>query len=803
MKRFAALFVTSFFSLVLLSGQTLTIDEYVKQMKKSEGYFTFYHDENNGRVFLEFENIEEEFLAVSSLTAGLGSNNVGLDRNKLGSTKVVFFKKIGPKVLLVEPNYQFRAISDNADEVKAVTDAFATSVIFGFKMVAEQDNRVLIDFSPILMKDLANVSATLKRSGQGDYRIDASRSSIYPDNIRNFPYNSEFESLLTFTSGSAGNYVRSVAPDGMSLSLRQHLSLVKLPDPGFEARVWDPRASYGAISYMDFASPVDQPITLRFIRRHRLEKKDPSAKISDPVDAIIYYVDRGAPEPIRTALVEGASWWNEAFEAAGYRNAFQVKVLPEGADPMDVRYNMINWIHRSTRGWSYGSSVTDPRTGEIIKGHIALGSQRIRQDFLIASGLIAEYEEGKDLDPAIMEMALLRIRQLSCHEVGHTLGLNHNYAASANGRASVMDYPHPLIKLSNGTIDLSDAYTDGIGAWDEVSIKYGYSDFPDGSNTGEELNNILDTAFESGLLFLTDQDSRGTHPLTHVWDNGTHPVDELIRVMEIRKVALDSFTEKRIMIGESLSALEEVLVPVYLFHRYQIEASASVIGGLYYNHNVRGGTQELPSFVPAQEQYDALAALIDVISPENLAINEDILKIIPPRAPGLRQNNELFPGKTGLIFDPISAAENVATITIEKLLDPERAARLILFKSQDNTLPGLDYVLDKIIDETIYKTHKNPYYDELQRTVNSVVINNLILLAANKNNATQVRAIAYNRLKEIKKWINSETEPFNNVDRVAHYSYMLGQINFYFAYPDRISIPVKQPVPAGAPIGSY
>ncbi|MDX2414602.1 MAG: zinc-dependent metalloprotease, partial [Bacteroidales bacterium] len=497
-------------------------------------------------------------------------------------------------------------------------------------------------------------------------------------------------------------------------------------------------------------------------------------------------------------------WWNEAFEAAGFINAFQVKVLPEGADPMDIRYNMINWIHRSTRGWSYGASVTDPRTGEIIKGHIALGSQRIRQDFLIASGLVAEYEEGEKTDPAIMALALLRIKQLSCHEVGHTLGLNHNYASSVNSRSSVMDYPHPLVKLNGKKIDLSDAYTDGIGEWDKVSISYGYSQFPEGSDELAELNKVLESAFTGGLIFLTDQDSRGTHPLTNAWDNGTNPVDELLRVMKIRQLALDNFSVKKVKPGESLSTLEDILVPVYLFHRYQITASASVIGGLYYNHTVRNGPQALPEFVSKDEQVKALDALLEVIEPENLAIDENILAILPPRAPGLRQSRELFDSYTGIVFDPLSAAENIANLTVGSILDPARIARLIVFRARNNKQPEATEFIDKLLYATWYKKNSRNMDGELQRIVNYVVLDKLIQLAANINNAEQVRAIADLKLWELKAWITESisVEEYND-NSLAMYYYGLKQIDYYINNPENIVIKKVLQIPQGAPIGSY
>ena len=278
------------------------------------------------------------------------------------------------------------------------------------------------------------------------------------------------------------------------------------------------------MSYADYATPIQDPLVKRFIIRHRLRKKDPTAPLSDPVQPIVYYVDRGAPEPIRSALIEGASWWSQAFVAAGYKNAFQVKELPEGVDPMDVRYNVIEWVHRSTRGWSYGTSIIDPRTGEIIKGHVSLGSLRVRQDFLIAQGLVEAYANGATPDPRLLELSLARLRQLAAHEVGHTLGLQHNFAASTQNRASVMDYPPPLVSIdSKGNIDLSQAYATGIGAWDKRTILYGYREFPNGTDEAAGLASILQENIAQGLRYLTDADARppgSANPFAHLWDSG-------------------------------------------------------------------------------------------------------------------------------------------------------------------------------------------------------------------------------------------------------------------------------------------
>jgi hypothetical protein len=524
------------------------------------------------------------------------------------------------------------------------------------------------------------------------------------------------------------------------------------------------------------------------------------------VEPIVYYIDRAAPEPIRTALVEGAAWWNDAFEAIGYRNAFLVKVLPEGADPMDVRYNMVNWVHRSTRGWSYGGSVTDPRTGEIIKGHVALGSQRIRQDYMIATGLAGEYDGSPDATRAAVEMALARIRQLSAHEVGHTLGVGHNYASSVNDRASVMDYPHPRVKITDdGRLDLSDAYDVGIGAWDKVCVAYGYQDFPDGVDEEAELKAILDNAFSSGLLYLTNQDAApagGAHPLSNDWDNGSDAVDELVHKMKVRAIALQNFSEKKVPMGAPMAGLEEILVPVYLFCRYQIEAASSVIGGLYYGHTVRGGAQEDPKFVPAEAQQRALDELLRTLAPENLAVPEHILRILPPRAPGMGQSRELFPGYTGITFDPLGAAETLAGITVANLLHPERAARLIQYHARNPELPDFHDVLDRLIEFTWDAPVKDGMFGELQRVVDNVVLYHLMGLAVYDAAAPQVRAVSRWKIEELKSSLESKSEASGRINQKAHFLNALALIDLFEEDPSQLKLPQPLSAPPGAPIGN-
>ena len=790
-----------------------TISEKTEGMDAYPGYFNFYWDEKAGKIWLEIDKLDEEFLYVNALSAGLGSNDVGLDRNQLGKTRIVYFHRVGPKVLLIQPNYSFRALDDTPDGVKDVEDAFAKAVIWGFKVEAEEEDRILVDATEFLMRDEKDVIGRLKQREQGDYELDPEKSAIWMPETKNFPLNTEFEALLTYKGKAPGGYVMTVAAEPTLLTMRQHHSLIQLPDDDYQPRLWDPRSMFGAVIYMDFNTPVDQPIQKKFIRRHRLKKKDPNAEVSEPVEPIVYYVDRGAPEPIRTALVEGAAWWNQAFEAAGYKDAFRVEVLPEGADNLDIRYNIINWVHRSTRGWSYGGGVTDPRTGEIIKGQVALGSLRIRQDFMIAEGLVADYEDGTETS-VMLEMALARIRQLSVHEVGHTLGVGHNYASNVNGRASVMDYPAMWAKLDeDGKIDLSEAYEVGVGEWDKVCINFGYRQYPEGSDEEAECKKILDDAFARGLLFAPGQGSgpAGDHPLDNPWVNGEDPVDELERIMEVRKVALESFSERRILPNAPMASLEEPLVTTYLFHRYSLEAAASKIGGLYYGHTIRGDTQKDPRIVPGDEQRRALEVLLRTLHPEFLAMPKRVLEIIPPRLRGLGQvrsfysgtvppSRDLFPGRTGYPFDPLGAAETAANMTVERLLHPERAARLVEHHAREPDTPSLGEVIDGLVSYTWKVTYEDGYHAELGRMVDSLVLYNLMALASDEGAADQVRAIAYLKLDELKGWLCEQVGSTECESQRAHYMYGASQIRLFQESPDKVKLTKPLETPQGPPI---
>lgn len=769
-----------------------------KDYLKFEGFFTYYYDEAQGKVYLEVDKLDTEFLYVYSLSSGIGSNDIGLDRGQLGNEQVVYFRKAGGKLLLVQPNLRYRALTDNALERKSVEQAFAQSILFGFPIVEKVGESYIVELTPFLMQDMHGVADRLKQRGQGTYSLDASRSALNLERCRAFPRNSELDVYLTFKGDPQGNYIRSVAPDPKLVTVAQHHSLVELPGAGYGMRPFDPRSGSYSFSYYDYASPVESALIKRFIPRHRLEKKDPGAEASEAVEPIVYYLDNGTPEPIRSALLEGGRWWNQAFEAIGYVDAFQVKMLPDDADPLDVRYNMIQWVHRSTRGWSYGSSVADPRTGEIIKGHVSLGSLRIRQDFLIAQALANHPFETSDTNhQALLELALARIRQLSAHEIGHTLGFAHNFAASTNDRASVMDYPHPFIRLENGAIDASRAYDTGIGLWDKVAVAYAYSDFPEGTDEGSALWDILARAGAAGLRYISDTDARstgGAHAFAHLWDNGKEAAEELDRLLEVRRAAIGQFGPANIRRGEPYAALEDVFVPLYFLHRYQTEAVSKVIGGLDYSYAVRGDGTRPWQTVPRDAQDKALRSLLQTLDARHLAIPPAVLQWFPPRAPGYPATRESFRGRTGVSFDALGAAETAADMTLGLLLHPERASRLVVQRGMDAAQLGLEEVIARLLEATILAKRYDAYEGDIQQVVGFEVLRHLMVLALNTETHPQVPAIANAALQNLK------TRLLRSGDSVDSRE-MIRRIDRFFEHPETFKSQSVPAIPDGSPIG--
>ncbi len=764
--------------------------------KKVDGFMPYYLSKNQGKVWLEISRFKQPFIYYTGLPYGIGSNDIGLDRGQLGQSRLVQFERYGNKVLLKQLNTDYRADTDNVAEKASIQQAFASSVLAGFEIKAKQGKKVLIELTPYLLKDLHGVSARLKGRKQGSYSVDSSRSALVTDKLKNFPKNTIFESLLTFKGSGAGQFVRQVTPSPNEITVQQHLSFVELPDEGYQPRVFHPHSGFFELSYKDYATPITAPIDKKLIYRHRLNKDKDGNLIP-----IVYYLDPGVPEPVKGALLDGARWWQQAFDAIGLKGAYKVEVLPEGADPLDVRYNVIQWVHRATRGWSYGFSVSDPRTGEILKGHVTLGSLRVRQDLLIANALTGIYG-GNNADKkakAAEAMALARIRQLSAHEVGHTLGIAHNFAASPDNRASVMDYPHPYIELKDDTIILDNAYATDIGKWDIEAVRYGYSEFADKEAEAQGLAKIVKDMQAKGLSFISDPDARpqgGAHPVAHLWDNGNDPATELERVLAVRSKALAAFGHHNLAKGTPYSELAETLVPLYLFHRYQTEAAVKMLGGVEYEYSVKGDSFRPVKFVEQGKQEAALSSLLNSLSLDNLQVPESILSLIPPKAYGYYRNRESFPSNTGLTLDPVAMADTSAQHTLTLILNPQRLARLLQQKSLNAEQLGLTEVINQLLDTTLMANQEEGLNALIQQRLDYLTLSEIIKSAESAQASPEVKAHLYNELGKVNGWL--QTQANRNPER---FMWLKALLDKYFSGDLEIESLPDVKMPPGSPIG--
>lgn len=778
-----------------------TIEDYLVGATRHEGYLDMAWQPRTGKLLflLDEQALTRDWLYQEALASGVGSNDIGLDRGQLGLTALIRLERYGPKVLVVQPNLYYRANTDNEAERHAVADAFAQSVLASLPVVAESDSRLAVDATGWLLADTHGVVQTMKQTGQGDFTLDVERSTILPETVMGFPSNSEIEVLLTFQTAEPGDWVQQVTPTPSAVTVRTHHSFIELPGPGFEPRRFHPNSGYFPIGYRDYGAALGESLDKLFIPRHRLIKANPGAAMSEPIEPIVYYLDPGTPEPVRSALLDGARWWNQAYEAAGFKNAFRVEMLPDGAHPLDVRYNVIQWVHRATRGWSYGSSIRDPRSGEIIKGHITLGSLRVRQDMAIAAGLLAPFDGAADApqrERAVEQLALARLRQLSAHEVGHTLGLAHNFAASNDNRASVMDYPHPLIRLLDAQVNVDDAYATGIGDWDKFAITYGYGEFDEQED--QALEKLIRQLPQSGLHFVADQNARGpdaVHAQAHLWDNGADPTAELNHLQDVRKLALSRFSGAVLRPGTPLSELETVLVPVYLLHRYQLEAAAKQLGGLQYRHATRGqGESELQRVSPSQQRA-ALTAIVAALAPENLIVPKHILDMLPPPAYGYGRDREHFAHRTGDAFDALAPAEALAQWVSRRVLSPKRTARIAQQHALDDDQVSVAEVIDALLDQTLNRKSADSYATAASKAAGWVVLNEVLRLFAASETAPSVRGDAYAALRGLQRRLGRQSSGYGAL--VAQH---IGQ---HLDQPAELKLPSPIAVPPGSPIGAH
>ncbi|WP_411818190.1 zinc-dependent metalloprotease [Hyphococcus sp. DH-69] len=804
-----------------------------KNMTRQDGFLTLFTDPDAGRVLAQFPTADDDGVSLraiyaSGLTSGLGSNPIGLDRGLFESGVIVAFRKVGAKLVVEQENWTYRASSENPLERKAVRESFARSFLWAGNVIETGPNgEMLVDISGFLTRDGLGVQAALKAHPKGGhYTIAADRTFPDTENVFAFPDNAEFDSYMTLVSDEPGREVRSTAADARSVTLIVHHSLVRLPDDGYEPRIFDPRSGVIDVPYYDFSAPLDAPIIQTYARRYRLEKEDPSEETSPAINPIVFYVDPGAPPQIRNALIEGASWWNEAFEAAGFEDAFRVEPLPEGAHPRDARYNVISWTHRQTRGWSYGGGISDPRTGEMIKGSVILGSQRVRQDRMIFEGLVGAANSGTGGENDPVNIALKRIRQLSAHEVGHSLGFAHNFAASTNDRASVMDYPAPLVTVGDdGSLDLSSAYDQGIGAWDKAAATWLYAQFPDEADEPEELSKIIDETYSSGLRFVGDSEGRSVataNPYGSVWDNGEDAVKALRDTMAVRRIALDQFGPHVIKSGRSMAELRAVIVPIYLYHRYQIAAAAKLVGGYDFTYKSNGDDLEAAKPVSDEVQRAALAALSETLDPSALTLSDDVVNMISPPLGGFgsADRTEAFAGNTGPVFDLLAAADSAATLSLGALLHPDRAARLVDYKSRNQENLGLLEVLQEI-ERTIFASQNTARKQAIAHRVQTRYISTLINMSGGSAAAGEIQAAAVGLssgggqvatpdvqaiidlyLKGLRTRIAPGLLEGQTVER-AHREWLIANIDRHFERPAPARLPVVNApeTPPGSPIG--
>ena len=769
-------------------------------MEKKDGFIPIYLDNRSGKILLEIPRDSMRVLMFYGLATGLGSNPIGLDRGAGGDNYIARFDRNGERVLVVLENWNYRTSAlDNTAHVRTIAESFPPSTTAALPIVAQQGGRTLVDATDFVMRDWNDVSGTLSQSNEGSYSVARDRSSIYRPYTKAFPENSEIDISLTFgTQGRAGPTVGSIVPEGKSFTLRQHISLLKLPDDNFRPRVLDPRMGFFGITFKDYAQPIQNPLEIRWIAKHRLERMNPTDPNSAIKNPIVYYIDRGIPEPVRSATREGAAWWAQAFDAAGLKGAFRVEDLPEGVDPMDARYNVVQWENRNERGWSIGGSLGDPRTGEILKAQARMDSHRARTDYNLYAGLM-----GADAAAADTAFVLARVRQVTAHEVGHTLGIAHNYIASTYERGSVMDYPPPRVRMKDGKIDISAAYDVGPGEYDVLSIHWGYGIFPPASEQ-DSLNAIVRDGLSKGLLFLSDADARpdyASDPRTNLWDDASTAAEFLSHQMAVRRAAMSQFGLRNIRVGEPVALLQERFVPVYLMHRFAINSLSKTIGGMEYSNAMRGDGLQATKPIDGPAQRKALSMLVAALAPSELAIPDTVISLMAPRPFSYNPYIELFGARTRPAFDELGAARTLAQMVVDAVLQRERAARLVQFAARGSNPLTLGETIEALTASWSGARNESLTHAALRRVAQRAVADRLILLAADKEAPPEVRALVELRMDALRKRARSLSASDTEMDR-AHWTAIASDFTRWL---ERQELPSPTPAlraPPGDPFGN-
>jgi len=724
-------------------------------------------DADRNKVLLEIPvgRLDTDFMHQSVLATGGGAPNLGLDRGQTGGSAIVRLERRGKRVLMLRDNLAVRAVNASEAGRTAASEAFPTSVVASFPIEAEANGSITADATALFLSDTYGIAESIRRAQGGNGRVDANRSWIDATRTKAFPRNTEIHAVLTFAVDNPGAVLRRVAPDAAAPTFEVHHSLVALPSSeGFRPRRGDARSGLFGTQFMDLSQGFDGTYRDGYANRWRLVPKDPAAYqrgvLTEPVAPIVYYLDPGIPEPYRKAFLEGGNWWNKVFEGAGWKNAFQVKELPAGVDPMDARYNLIYWVHRSGPGPSVGPSFSDPRTGEIVRTVVRMDAWRSLVDYNIYAGLLPA-AGAAGLNVSAEDFAMARRRQHVAHEIGHTIGFSHNYISHAQDRASVMDYPFPLISVdARGQLDLRNAYRPHAGGWDSLAVRYGYTWYPDAKAEEAGLAKIVSEGLARGLRFVADQHAGadGSIPEVTRWVEGKTMFDAVERTSAVRKLAIERFDERAIKPGEPMYLLNMRFAHVYLHHRYSLEGLTKYVGGMDFRYAMRGDGQVPTSIVPAAQQRRALAMALDALEPANLAVPERVQAMIPPVPPGGDGALEWIGTAAGTAFDEISLAGGLATEVLENLMHRERLARVVLFRARDAQNPTLDEVLQTIVDRTWgVAASDDMHAQSLRRTVQRVVLNTLLDRAGDKDALPDVRQVAALHLEQLDQRLAGQT----------------------------------------------